>query len=127
VSRIALPPDHGEPVEIEQRRPLSTRERVEIWNRQGGICGNSGCDTAIPHHGSTVIDEHVSPLGMGGKNALPNRALYCKPCADEKTNGPDGDISKIAKAVRIGKKHRGEAPPSPNPLRSGNSFKRRWG
>ncbi|KQW79754.1 hypothetical protein [Brevundimonas sp. Root1279] len=71
-------------VEIEARRPLTRRETIELAVRQGGRCG-CGCGFRLDALSEGVIDEHVLALTLGGTNDLANRALWRKPCAQDKT------------------------------------------
>lgn len=85
-------------LEIEQRKPLTKRQRSGLDLRQGGLCG-CGCAVKLDHAGEGTIDEHVIPLAKGGSNDLSNRQLWRKPCAAEKTKA---DIRSINKAKRQG-------------------------
>jgi 5-methylcytosine-specific restriction enzyme A len=118
VSRIALSPDHGQPVTPTPRKPLTEAQRIELWNRQNGLCGRTGCGKPIPHKGPGVVDEHLVPLNFGDPeaNALRNRALLCRACATEKTSKED--VPAIAKAKRRAAKHDGTYRKSSHPLKS---------
>lgn len=80
------------------------RERLSKWDfailflRQQGQCAR--CSARL-ERGQT-IDEHLQPLDHLGTNELSNRALYCRPCARQKTSK---DLAASAKARRL----RGEA------------------
>ena len=126
MSRVALSSDYGQPVDPTPRKPLTEAQRIEIWNRQNGLCGRAGCGKTIPHKGPGVIDEHLIPLNFGRPDAndLRNRALYCTACAAEKTS--EEDLPAIAKVKRIKAKHEGTAPRPLQKIKS-RGFQKRWG
>ena len=86
------------------RRKLSTRERLKVFEDAKGICAE--CERKI-RAGDRWIVEHKRALGLGGEESEKNRKLFCGWCADEKTHGPEGDISNIAQAKRRKAKHVG--------------------
>jgi 5-methylcytosine-specific restriction protein A len=87
-----------------KRKPLTPRQRLKLFERHAGICVL--CHSPIKA-ADAWIDEHMLALGLGGSNDPENRGIAHKPCADKKTNGPDGDLAKIAAAKRIKSKHLG--------------------
>ena len=125
MSRVALSPDYGQPVDPTPRKPLTEAQRIEIWNRQNGLCGRTGCGKAIPHKGPGVIDEHLIPLAFGKEDAndLKWRALFCTDCATVKTAK---DLAEIGHVRRMRAKHEGTAPPPLQKIKS-RGFQKRWG
>ena len=81
---------------VEDRKPLTKKQRAELALSQNGLCG-CGCGGKLDHPGEGTIDEHLNPLGLQGTNDLVNRSLWRKPCAAEKTKD---DVRRIAKAKR---------------------------
>lgn len=79
---------------IEKRKPLTRRQVIQLMLDQEGKCG-CGCGVKLNPMTEGVIDEHYTPLGQRGTNDLENRRLYRKPCAAKKTEGKDGDNSRI--------------------------------
>ncbi len=88
-----------QPAEFEPRKPLTRREYLQLCIDQNGRCG-CGCGFKLDPMREGVIDEHLTPLGITGKNELANRALYRKPCAAAKTTK---DRKRIAKGNRQAK------------------------
>jgi len=85
-----------EDVGTTPRKPLTAKQRLDLYELQKGICPLCG-KPILP--GQKTTDEHLRALGLGGSNAFGNRAIvHTKPCAFSKTNGPDGDLARIAKA-----------------------------
>lgn len=83
------------PVEIEKRKPLTRAEFGQLMINQEGRCA-CGCGEKLQPMGEGVVDEHLRALALLGTNALENRALYRKPCAQKKTD--EQDTPRIAKA-----------------------------
>lgn len=76
------------------RKPLSPRERLKLFEDHKGMCGLCGLPI-MP--GEKWRDEHMRALGLGGTNAIENRAPVHIKCAEVK----DGDdLPRIAKAKR---------------------------
>lgn len=88
---MTLPPA----VQIEKRRPLTRAEFGQLMIDQEGRCA-CGCGEKLKPLEEGVIDEHLRALALLGTNALENRALYRKPCAQKKTD--EQDTPRIAKA-----------------------------
>lgn len=86
-----------ESVGTTKRKPLTARQKVKLHEDQKGICPL--CERPMVP-GEKLIDEHLTPLGLGGSNDLSNRALVHATCAYAKTFGDEGDIAKIAEAKR---------------------------
>lgn len=80
---------------VEDRKPLTAKQRAELALAQGGVCG-CGCGGKLDDVREKIIDEHVQPLGLQGSNDLANRSLWRRPCSDAKTYGKD--LPTIAKA-----------------------------
>lgn len=79
------------------RSPLTDRERLELYEAQGGICPLC---TRFMVQGEALTDEHLQALGLGGSNDFDNRAIVHRACAEAKTGGPTGDLAMIAQAKR---------------------------
>lgn len=86
---------------VEDRKPLTKKQRAAIALSQGGICG-CGCGVKLDHAREGTIDEHVVALGLQGTNDLSNRQIWRKPCSDQKTFKKD--LPAIWKAKRLEKK-----------------------
>ena len=86
------------------RKPLTPTQRLKLFEAHKGIC--CLCDRKIQAR-EPWIDEHLTPLGLGGGNEMANRGPAHKDCADEKTHGKGGDIATIAKAKRQKMRHLG--------------------
>lgn len=90
------------PGENTKRKRLTRAERDLILTRQNNLCDKCHETLIWSMIGDTavfgpMIDEHILPLELKGSNDLSNRALYCVPCAKEKTKA---DLKRIAKAKR---------------------------
>lgn len=86
----------------EERRPLTKWEFATLYLEQQGKCAR--CSARL-EKGQT-IDEHLQPLDALGSNDLSNRALYCRPCASEKTSKQDRPRRDHGRKVR-GETHNG--------------------
>jgi 5-methylcytosine-specific restriction endonuclease McrA len=75
------------------RGNLSTRDKLRIWEREGGRCMLCTCKL----HVGGFVYEHVRALELGGADEPENIRLTCRPCATEKTRD---DHSRAAKAKR---------------------------
>ena len=100
------------------RKPLTPRQRLQLFERHKGVCALCGLKITP---GAKWIDEHMRALGLGGGNEDANRAPVHKACADAKTYGPEGDLAKAAKAKRQKMRHLGISTSS-KPLQSGQSL-----
>ncbi len=105
--------DAPEDVGTTPRKALTPTQRLKLFEAHKGICVL--CDRKI-QAGEAWIDEHLTPLSMGGSNDLSNRGPAHKPCALAKTNGKDGDLAKAAKAKRVKMRFLGIAKPKGRPL-----------
>jgi 5-methylcytosine-specific restriction protein A len=86
------------------RKALTPTQRLKLFEAHKGSCGLCG---ALIQAGDKWIVEHITPLGLGGTNALENLAPVHAACANSKTHGSQGDVAKIAKAKRQKIKHLG--------------------
>ena len=98
-----------EPVQIVPR-VLSPARRARILVRDGGRCRYPGCAQTI---GLEV--DHIVALALGGRDTDDNLETLCAAHHLQKTKC---DARLIAKAKRVGAKHRGEFPPSKAKIRS---------
>jgi hypothetical protein len=75
---------------MNKRKPLTRSQLATLILEQEGRCKSCGnrLDFARPKQ---VVDEHLCPVFSTPEGVDPNRtenrALFCKPCADEKTKG----------------------------------------
>ena len=83
------------------RQEFSTKTKVAAWNRCGGRC--ESCGTEI-QPGDRVDFDHIIPDGLRKNNDVSNCQVLCRPCHIEKTKT---DVTQIAKAKRVEKKHTG--------------------
>ena len=92
----------NDPVEIQKRKVLTRKRKLELMveHPRCFLCGEK-----LGSLDDTDFD-HPVPLEMGGSNEM--LPVHRKPCHQEKTKQ---DIKNIAKAKRLGKKHRGETKP----------------
>ena len=96
------------------RRRLTTQERLAIFLRRLGHCAR--CGGRIRPGQRWEID-HITPLGLGGRDAPDNLQVVCAPCHRDKTRR---DVSAVAKAKRVEARHWG-AYRSPTPLPCGRA------
>jgi 5-methylcytosine-specific restriction enzyme A len=52
-------------LELHARKPLTTKQRVELFRDHKGVCCVCGGKIKV---GEKWIDEHIDPLGMTGTN-----------------------------------------------------------
>lgn len=104
-----------EDVSTTPRKALTPTQRLKLFEAHKGICVLCGRKIQA---GEKWIDEHCRPLAMGGTNDLSNRGPAHLPCAAAKTNGPDGDLAKAAKAKRVKMRFLGIAKPKSRTLES---------
>jgi 5-methylcytosine-specific restriction protein A len=91
-------------VPTTKRKPLTPTQRLKLFEAHGGKC--CLCEQPI-RAGSKWIDEHQRALVLGGSNDLSNRGPAHEACALAKTNGPNGDLARGAKAKRTKMAHLG--------------------
>lgn len=92
------------------RKPISTRERIRLFQLHGGVCHI--CSLRIMP-GQDWDVSHDTPLALGGADDDGNRLLAHRKCHRESTRTTD--VPSIAKAKRREAKHLGAAV-SRNPL-----------
>lgn len=85
------------------RRRLTPRQRSTILAAHGGLCALCGRPVGCRYD----LDHHV-PLGLLGPDTMEALRPVHVPCHRMKTAG---DVAAIAKAKRMGRKHRGEIKP----------------
>lgn len=101
------------------RYEFSRKQREEIRDRAGGCC--ESCHMPLkPGEGEY---DHVIAQAIGGENTVDNAQLLCGLCHRAKSAV---DTGLAAKVKRVQAKHNGTFPPSPTPLRSRNTFPRRF-
>lgn len=88
----------------EERKPLTRKQRAELFLRQDGRCPTCGQRLEIKGGRPVAIDEHVNPLWRGGSNDLANRELWCVPCTRPKTKQ---EAVERGKSNRVRDKHIG--------------------
>jgi 5-methylcytosine-specific restriction endonuclease McrA len=112
----------------EKRRPLTRAQLAELVLEQMGKCRNCGERLDFAKKGQ-VVDEHIVPLFSGGTNETSNRALFCKPCATEKTSAETPDRAKVrrieGKKTQADRRIRAKAEGRYKPI-SGRGFDQRW-
>ena len=82
------------------RKPLTPRERLSLFEKEKGLC----CICGLKIVGA-FIDEHRTPLALGGSNDMSNRGVAHPKCAAVKT--ATDDLPRIAKAKRQKQAHLG--------------------
>jgi len=84
------------PYHVEPRKPLTNKQRLEMFIRHKGIC----CLCGYKIDGVRQMwDEHINPLWLSGDNSAENRAPAHVKCAREKTAkeaGQRADTREIA-------------------------------
>ena len=84
------------------RREFTLKTKEAAWARAAGIC-ECGCGVAF-EPGEAAEYDHIIPDGLRKNNSLDNCQGLRRECHLEKTRG---DVSRIAKAKRVEKKHNG--------------------
>ncbi len=105
------------PFEVTKRKPLTPKQRVEMFLAHGGIC--CLCHTKIMTPHERWIDEHELALWLGGGNEMANRGPAHERCAKAKTSKEATERSHIR---RVAEHHMGAKRPSkamPGSRRSG--------
>lgn len=105
---------------MTHRRHISAKERMQIWEREGGICHI--CGQKIDGARERWDIEHVIPLAMGGdedRGSLNLKPAHVK-CHGAKTRE---DKKQIAKAKRMEQRGAGISRHSRNPLPGGRASK----
>jgi 5-methylcytosine-specific restriction enzyme A len=98
-------------LELHARKPLTTKQRVELFRAHNGMC----CLCIGKIMAGELWDvEHRTPVAMGGTSELANLAPAHRKCHAVKTKI---DVTAIAKAKRIEAKHFGAKIKKPWPSR----------
>ena len=102
-----------------KRGNLSTRKKLQIWEREKGLC--YVCGTKLTP--GQYIFEHIRALELGGEDSVDNIRLTCKPCATEKTKTDHQTAAKAKrqKAAVLGLKKS----KTPLPFGKGSAWKRK--
>ena len=79
----------------DDRKPLTRKQRAELFLRQDGKCGNCGQRLVLKGGNPVCVDEHLNPLWRGGSNDLSNRELWCNPCTKPKTQKEAKERGKV--------------------------------
>lgn len=101
-----------DPYAVENRRPLTPKQKLQMFVEAKGICCICGCKINNVHE---AWDEHQNPLWLNGDNSAPNRAPAHEKCARKKTATEAALRSKIRNTAE---KHFG-AKVSSNPMPCG--------
>lgn len=94
-------------------RLFSKAQKAAISARQDGVCAVDGCGASIDQY------DHVLAHGLSGQTVLENGEGLCLACHKAKTAG---DIRRMRKADRAGKKCVGPRPPSKRPLKGRSNW-----
>jgi 5-methylcytosine-specific restriction protein A len=97
--------DLPNPYSVTPRRPLTDRQRLEMFLAHGGKC--CICHGQI-HVGEKWLDEHELALCFDGTNDLSNRGPAHVVCAKPKTAKEATDRAKVR---RVAEKHFGASRP----------------
>ena len=101
----------GMMLELHDRKPLTTTQRVQLFRDHKGMCCICGGKINV---GETWHDDHQRALALGGTNDLSNRGPSHVDCHKEKTKD---DVAMIAKAKRNEARHFGAETKRPWPKR----------
>jgi 5-methylcytosine-specific restriction protein A len=97
--------DLHDPYRVEPRKPLTNKQRLEMFVRHKGIC----CLCGYKINGVREMwDEHINPLWLSGDNSAENRAPAHVKCARQKTSK---EATEKAKSERIAEFHFGAKRP----------------
>lgn len=98
------------PYYVEPRKPLTSKQRLEMFIRHNGIC----CICGFKIDGVREMwDEHINPLWLAGDNSAENRAPAHVRCARQKTASEATDRAKIRSSAE---KHFGAYRPKGRPM-----------
>lgn len=111
------PTDAG-PVRAADRKPLTRKQRAELFERHAGRCYLCSGRIGV---GQAWDVEHVRPLSMGGDNDPDNLRPAHRKCHARKSAV---ETTERTKADRIRAKHLGHWPKSPRPIK-GRGFSKR--
>lgn len=104
-----------DPYEVTKRKPLTKKERMQLFLDCKGLCCLCGGNIAFKEwidltaeeiQQLRFIDEHRAPLWRNGTNDKENRGVAHVTCATEKTRA---EATDRAKGRRIAEKHYGAA------------------
>ncbi|MHB2165659.1 HNH endonuclease [Alsobacter sp. R-9] len=90
--------------EIQRRRSISTRERLDLFLAAHGRCQRCGWSLTP---GVRWEVDHVIPLALSGRDDIDNMQVLCVPCHSGKTSRQD--VPAIAKVARVRARHVGAA------------------
>lgn len=97
--------DLPDPYSVVPRKPLSSRQRLQMFLDAGGLCAICGGRIDGVRE---VWDEHMTPLWLGGSNEEWNRKPVHARCARTKTAKEATDRAKVR---RVAEKHYGASRP----------------
>lgn len=81
-----------DPYKVEPRKPLTNKQRLEMFVRHKGVC----CLCGFKIDGVREMwDEHLNPLWLDGDNSAENRAPAHVRCARDKTSKEATERSRI--------------------------------
>lgn len=103
------------------RRSMTPARKRRIHERENGLCGR--CKEPVPMFGPEVEYDHYSQIAISCDDTDENVFPLHVDCHKAKTAS---DAKARAKVERQRLKFIGEFPASPTPLKSGNSFKKRF-
>lgn len=98
-----------DPYRVTPRKPLTDKQRLEMFIRHEGRCCICGGKIDGVHE---MWDEHVNPLWLNGDNSAENRAPAHVKCARAKTSD---EATERAKGRDVAERHFG-AKQSPRPM-----------
>lgn len=98
---------------MTKRRRISTKDRVALFEREGGICHLC---KGLVHAGEAWDVSHDIPLELGGADDEINWKVAHRKCHREHTRTVD--VPNIAKAKRMQARHIGAKAPSSRPIQS---------
>ena len=103
-TRIAIAPDHGQPVPATERRPMTTKRKLEamVAHTRCFLCGEK-----LTTLEDTEFD-HILPLELSGADEPHNIAPVHSACHRHKTKT---DVKAIAKSKRIRRRLAGQERP----------------
>lgn len=109
-----------DPYRVTPRKPLTDKQRLEMFIRHEGRCCICGGKIDGVHE---MWDEHVNPLWLNGDNSAENRAPAHVKCARAKTSD---EATERAKGRDVAERHFGakrSKRPMPFGRRSGKKKK----
>lgn len=94
-----------------ERKPLTRKQRAELFMRADGRCENPDCGVKLTAKGWEA--DHAEELWTGGSNDISNYRVLCKPCHAAKTGKM---ATQRAKESRVRDKHIGAWQPKGKPM-----------